>query len=237
MSTPNKKRIALVLPAYNEGQVVRSVVADLTSAFSKAAYTYQIIVVDDCSSDNTSSEAASAGAYVIRHLINTGSGGATATGLRYCEEHDFDIAITCDADGQHAAEDVISGVRKLIEQDADLLIGSRLLQGGEMSRTKILGNAGLSIITNLLFGVRVTDSQSGLRVFSRRALAVLRWKSSGYEFCSEMLWRARQSGLLIGEFPIRSIYTEYSKAKGQNNWNAVNIIKSLLQRRIIELFE
>jgi hypothetical protein len=50
-----------------------------------------------------------------------------------------------------------------------------------------------------------------------------------------MLWRAKQSGLKIDEYPIKAIYTDYSKAKGQNNWNAVNIIKSLLKRRISEL--
>jgi hypothetical protein len=56
------------------------------------------------------------------------------------------------------------------------------------------------------------------------------------EFASEMLWRAKQQGLRIGEYPIKAIYTDYSKTKGQNNWNAVNIIKSLLKTRILELF-
>jgi len=93
------------------------------------------------------------------------------------------------------------------------------------------------LVTNLLFGVKVTDSQSGLRVFSKKALSELKWKTSGYDFCSEMLWRAKQAKLTIGEYPIKAIYTDYSKGKGQNNWNAVNIIKSLIRRRIVEIFE
>jgi hypothetical protein len=105
-----------------------------------------------------------------------------------------------------------------------------------MSRVKILGNKGLSAITNILFGVSVTDSQSGLRIFSKEALEKLKWKTSGYEFASEMLFRAKQQGLRIAEYPIKAIYTEYSKTKGQNNWNAVNIIKSLLKTRVLELF-
>jgi len=105
-----------------------------------------------------------------------------------------------------------------------------------MSKVKILGNKGLSLATYALFGVNSTDSQSGLRVYSRKALEQLKWKTSGYEFCSEMLWRAKQLNLRINEYPIRAIYTEYSKAKGQNNWNAVNIIKSLVKRRIMEIF-
>jgi hypothetical protein len=105
-----------------------------------------------------------------------------------------------------------------------------------MSRTKIIGNKGLSFLTRLLFGVYVTDSQSGLRVFSKKALSNLKWRTSGYEFCSEMLWRAKQLGLNIQEYPIKAIYTEYSKSKGQNNWNGVNILKSLIRRRLVEFF-
>jgi hypothetical protein len=105
-----------------------------------------------------------------------------------------------------------------------------------MSKVKILGNRGLSLITYLLFGIKVTDSQSGLRVFSKVSLQNLRWKTSGYEFCSEMLWRANQQGLKIDEFPIKAVYTDYSKSKGQNNWNAINIVKSLLIRRVMETF-
>jgi hypothetical protein len=82
--------------------------------------------------------------------------------------------------------------------------------------------------------VASTDSQSGLRIFSRKSIEQLRWKTSGYEFCSEMLWRAKQQKLKLSEYPIEAIYTDYSKSKGQNNWNAINIIKRLLKRRIVE---
>ena len=116
-----------------------------------------------------------------------------------------------------------------------MAIGSRLIDTQGMSKVKILGNRGLSIITMVLFGINVTDSQSGLRVFSHKALHELKWKTSGYEFCSEMLWRANQINLKIGEYPIKAIYTEYSKGKGQNNWNAFNIVKTLIARRLVEL--
>jgi hypothetical protein len=106
-----------------------------------------------------------------------------------------------------------------------------------MSKSKVIGNKGLGAITYILFGIDSTDSQSGLRIFSRRALESLRWKTSGYEFCSEMLWRAKQQKLRISEYPIQAIYTDYSKSKGQNNWNGINIIKSLIRRRIVEIFE
>jgi glycosyltransferase involved in cell wall biosynthesis len=236
MATSETKRVALVIPAYNEGAVIAEVVTSLRTVFDKSSYDYEIIVVDDGSRDTTIAEATAAGATVVAHILNTGSGGATATGLSYAYQKGFDIATTSDGDGQHAAEDVLKGIELLKTQDVDLLIGSRLINKDGMSRVKVLGNKGLSFITYVLFGINVTDSQSGLRVFSRNALSQLKWKTSGYEFCSEMLWRARQLNLKIGEFPIKAIYTEYSKAKGQNNWNAFNIIKVLLRRRVLEFF-
>lgn len=229
-------KVALVIPAYNEGAVVGKVIADLKKVFAKSGYDYQIILVDDGSKDKTAKIGQEAGVFVINHILNTGSGGATATGLSYAQVNGFDIAATLDADGQHSAKSVLAGVTKMEKGDYDLLIGSRLIDAAGMSRVKQLGNKGLTFITYLLFGVKITDSQSGLRIFSKRALNELRWKTAGYEFCSEMLWRAKQLGMIIGEYPIQAIYTEYSQAKGQNNWNGFNIVKSLLRRRIMELF-
>lgn len=229
-------RIAIVIPAYNEGTVISKVLMDVYQALKKNKHNFEIIVVDDGSKDNTADEAAKAGAHVISHILNTGSGGATATGLSYAQQQGFDIAATLDADGQHDPRDVLHGIEMLQKNNSDLLIGSRLIDSKGMSKVKILGNRLLTLVTFLLFGINVTDSQSGLRIFSRQALEDLRWKAHGYEFCSEMLWRAKQLGLKIEEYPIKAIYTEYSKTKGQNNWNAFNIVKSLITRRIMEIF-
>lgn len=227
--------VAIIIPAYNEEKSIKDVITSARKALSKEKLLFEIIVVDDSSADETSKVAQKAGARVIRHILNTGSGGATATGLSFAQQNNFDIAATMDADGQHAPEDLISGIKRMLGSDTDLLIGSRLIDANGMSRVKIMGNKGLSFVTRVLFGINVTDSQSGMRIFSRKALDNLKWKTSGYEFCSEMLWRARQQGLNIVEYPIQAIYTDYSMSKGQNNWNAINIVKSLLERRIMEL--
>lgn len=235
-TTTKKQRVCFVLPAYNEGQVIAEVIRNLRSGLKHVGFEYQIVVVDDGSKDNTAEQAAGAGAHVIRHILNVGSGGATATGLSYAQQNGFSVAATLDADGQHTPDDVIKGVELMLAGEPDLLIGSRLIDSRGMSNVKVLGNRGLSFITFLTFGVNVTDSQSGLRIFSKKALDCLKWKTSGYEFCSEMLWRAKQQGLKITEYPIQAVYTDYSVSKGQNNWNAINIIKSLIQRRVMELF-
>lgn len=227
--------VCVVVPAYNESSVIKSVVSKALKDFSKSKYKITVVVVNDGSYDNTSQQAVAGGATVVNHIINSGAGGATSTGIRYAQIHNFDLAATMDADGQHDPKDVLKGIDTIIDSDSDLLIGSRLVDSEGMSRVKILGNRGLSFITYLLFGVNSTDSQSGLRIFSKNAINKLRWETGGYEFCSEMLWRARQQKMTVDEYSIKAIYTEYSKAKGQNNWNAINIIKSLLKRRLSEL--
>lgn len=238
MKIGSNKKVCVVVPAYNEARVVRDVVLRTSKALDKEhLFSYEIVVVNDGSADLTSKEATAAGATVITHILNSGAGSATATGLRYAQKNNFDIAVTMDADGQHASSDVIRGINLLKDSNIDLLIGSRLIDSSGMSKVKVLGNKGLSVVTYLLFGINSTDSQSGLRVFSRKSLETLKWKTSGYEFCSEMLWRASQANLQIDEYPIQAIYTDYSTSKGQNNWNAINIVKSLLRRRIVEIFE
>ena len=229
------KNIAFVIPAYNEEKMISSVVKDLRKSLLKQAYTFEIVVVDDGSKDRTAVRATKSGATVINHILNSGAGGATATGLSYADQNDFDYAITLDADGQHSTQDVLKGVKEIQIRKCDLLIGSRLINNDGMSKVKVLGNRGLSIITYILFGINTTDSQSGLRVFSKKALEQLRWKTNGYEFCSEMLWRAKQQGLRIEEYPIQAIYSDYSTSKGQNNWNGFNIVASLVKRRVAEL--
>lgn len=231
-----KNNICIIIPAFNEATTIASVIEDVRSTLKKANHSFEIVIVNDGSKDDTSKLAEGAGATVINHILNTGAGGATATGLSYAERNNFEIAVTMDADGQHSPADVLKGIEELAKNNVDLLIGSRLVNTDGMSQIKVLGNKGLSFITFLIFGVNVTDSQSGLRVFSKNALSQLKWRTSGYEFCSEMLWRAKQQKLTIDEYPISAIYTKYSESKGQNNWNAFRIISSLIRRRVVEVF-
>jgi uncharacterized protein MJ1222 len=233
------RRVCVVIPAYNEATVIGEVVKSAREVFlkSKKAYDIDIVVVNDGSKDETANEAKKGGAIVINHILNSGAGSATLTGLAYARQHNYDIAATMDADGQHAPDDVLEGIKSIDQGNADLLIGSRLIDSRGMSKIKVLGNKGLSLFTYLLFGINVTDSQSGLRIFSKRAIDGLQWKSTGYEFCSEMIWRAKQARMSVGEYPIKAIYTDYSRAKGQNNWNAINIVKRLCKQRIAEIFE
>jgi glycosyltransferase involved in cell wall biosynthesis len=226
-------RLAIVIPAYNEQFAINHVLSDIQHVFKHIPH--DVIVVDDGSKDSTAKIALENNAIVISHILNSGSGAATTTGLTYAIAKNYDFAATLDADGQHSAKDLLNTFKYLQNNNYDLVIGSRLIDSKGMSTIKKVGNKGLSYFTFLLFGINVTDSQSGMRVFSRNALEKIQLKSTGYEFCSEMLWRAKQQRLAISEYPIQAIYTDYSKSKGQNNWNAFMIVRSLIGRRFIEL--
>lgn len=186
------KKVCIIIPAYNEAPVIKNVIKKSKKIFSEAKkeYSIDVVLINDGSKDDTLEQAKKGGAIVIDHILNSGAGGATLTGLAYARQNNYDIAATMDADGQHDPEDVLAGIKKISTSNIDLLIGSRLINSDGMSKTKILGNKGLSFITYVLFGTNVTDSQSGLRIYSRKAIDNLDWKSTGYEFCSEMIWRA-----------------------------------------------
>lgn len=229
-------KVCVIIPAFNEAKVIYSVISDLKTEFKRNKIHGDVVVINDRSSDDTGAVARDAGAIVIDHLVNQGAGGATSTGLFFAKENTYDIVVTMDADGQHIASDVVRGIELIKGGDADVLIGSRLIDSKGMPRIKRLGNVGLSTITKLLFGINSTDSQSGLRVFNKDAILKIEWRSTGYDFCSEMLWRAKQLNLTVRDYPIKAVYTEYSAGKGQNNWNAINIIKALVKRRLSEIF-
>jgi len=230
-------KVCLIIPCFNEAKVVGTVIKEIKKTFDRTKYSFEIVVINDGSKDNSSEVARKAGATVIDHLLNQGSGGAILTGLAYARSNGFSYVITIDADGQHDPNDALNCLEQAIKTKTDLLIGSRMINTDGMSKVKIFGNKGLSLITRILFGVNVTDSQSGLRIFSQKALDGLTWKSTGYESASEAIWRAKQAKLRISESPIKAIYSDYSRAKGQNNWNAINILKSLVKQRLVELFE
>lgn len=227
-------KVAIIIPAWNEGAVLGPVLSEVMRVTGLPPKSF--IVIDDGSTDDTFDVARRSGATVIHHLLASGgAGGPTVTGLAYAKAHNFSYVVTMDADGQHAASDVAKLVEEIQKDNYDLIIGSRLLDSAGMPWYRLLGNQGLSFITHVLFGIGVTDSQSGLRALSKTALERLEIRSSGYEFCSEMLWRAKQQNLRVHEIAVQAIYTEYSIAKGQSNWNGIHIVKNLIKRKALEL--
>ena len=135
---------------------------------------------------------------------------------------------------QHAPDDLPKMIVPLLSGAAEAVIGSRLLTRKGMPWYRVLGNFGLNLITFFFFGIWTTDSQSGLRAFSRHALERIEVRNDRMEVSSEFIREIRRKKLKFAEVPIQAIYTDYSLAKGQSNWNAFNIIFRLFLQRILE---
>ena len=207
-------KLAIVIPAYNEESAIGSVIGQIL-AVETPGVDKEIIVVDDGSSDQTGEAARSSGARVMRHLVNRGVGGAMGTGIAAALRTGADLIVTCDADGQHSATDLIRLVEPVLAGRADVVIGSRMINPIGMPWTRRTANRLANLITRVLFGIQTTDSQSGLRAFSRPAAQQIEFTANRYEALSEITAEIHRHRLRLEEVPIRAIYTGYSLSKGQ----------------------
>lgn len=198
--------VVVIVPAYNEERFIGSVVLKLLQQ------PLTVIVVDDGSQDETAAIARLAGAMVIRHPHNQGKGYALNTGISFGRELQPDAIVTIDADGQHLPEQLADLVRPILQDQADLVIGSRYLRpASETPRHRRLGHLFFNWLTHHASGIAATDSQSGYRAFSPRAYNADLFHSSGFSVESEMQFLARQHGLRVVEVPITIRYPDKPK--------------------------
>jgi polyprenyl-phospho-N-acetylgalactosaminyl synthase len=220
-------RISLVIAAYNEARVIAGVVAGVIHAG------YDVVVVDDGSSDRTRDLAAAAGAVVIRHPINLGQGAALQTGIEFALRQGADIVVTFDADGQHRIADAARLVAALHTHGADFALGSRFLGGAvnqPLSRRILLRLA--TLFTRLTTGLSVTDTHNGLRAMTRRGAGAIGLKQNRMAHASEILHQIADSGLKFVEVPVTIEYSAYSLEKGQSMGDALVILTDLFARRL-----
>ena len=164
-------RILIIIPAYNEAENILGVITELRQQIPN----YDYLVINDGSTDATLSILRQA---KIPHLnlgVNLGIGGVVQTGYIYALENDYDIAIQLDGDGQHDPAQIVSLLTPLINNEADLIIGSRFLDGHTSAfRSTWLRRLGIRWISQLLFfctGVRIHDATSGFRATNRSLIA------------------------------------------------------------------
>jgi glycosyltransferase involved in cell wall biosynthesis len=219
------KTIAII-PAYNEATTIADVL------FRTKPFVDGIIVVDDGSDDRTADIARTQGAVVVSHVINRGLGAAIGTGFALARRLHADVVVTLDADGQHDPTE-INKFTEAIGRGADMVIGSRMLTGFVgMPIHRRLAQISGNLVTLLLFGAWVTDSQSGYRAFTRYALSKMQIRSNRMEVSSEIIAEAKRHQLQIFEVPIQAIYTDYSLSKGQNFFVGLKTLLKLVVRRL-----
>lgn len=224
-------KLAILIPAYNEETTLGQVIQTLPKQLD-GVDVIDVVVVNDGSSDQTEQIAKANRATVITHIFNRGLGGALGTGFEYIKNHEYDILITFDADGQHDPHDIAKVIKPIINNKADVCVGSRFLEfDGHMPWYRRIGLFGMNLITFMLFWTWTTDSQSGMRAFGRQAITKIQIKTNKMEVSSDFFFEISKKNLRYTEAPIKAIYTEYSLAKGQKNINAFNILFKLILKR------
>ena len=191
------------IPAFNEEKNIAAIITKL------ADITDTIIVCNDGSSDLTSDIAEKMGAFVINHEKNLGYGAAIRSIFLKAKELDGDILVTFDADGQHRIEDIEKVTKPIIDQEVDLVIGSRFLDESEkeVPRYRKVGIKVITKITNASIKKQLTDSQSGFRAYSKKVLNELNPSELGMGISTEILIKASNKNFRITEVPIKILYS------------------------------
>lgn len=226
--------IIIVIPAYNESHTIAAVIAGCKKLID------EVIVVDDGSTDGTARIAKRAGARVFCHLVNRGYGAALKTGIVAALQRGADIIVTIDADQQHNPAEIPNLVLPLTQEETqekvDIVIGDRFGVASRrdgMSIWRAFLIACGNLLTWLLYGVWLRDTQSGFRAYRRTVYERLAVEADGMEFSSAIIGEAARQGMRIALVPITVRYTDYSLAKGQNAMTGIKTALRLFMRRIL----
>jgi len=214
-------KIIAAIPCFNEERCIGSVVLKTKKFVSS------VIVIDDGSTDATAEVAEAAGASVHQHDRNRGYGAAIRSALEKGKQLGADVLVIVDGDGQHDPKDIPKLVKPLIDGEADVVIGSRFLgQGKKPPFYRRVGQRVLTTVTNVGSGQKVSDSQSGFRAYSSKALNALNLAEDGMSVSSEMQFAIGKSGLKVKEVPIDVTYE--GKAKRSPVEHGIGVLSRVL---------
>ncbi len=197
----SKPKIIAAIPAFNEEKYIGTIV------LKTRQYVDEVIVVDDGSTDQTANVAKLAGATVIQHKQNKGYGASIQAILAEAKRREPDILVLLDADSQHNPDEIPQLI-KPISEGFDLIIGSREQQKVNIPRYRRIGQKTISYFSGILSGEQLADSESGFRVFSRKAVVMLELRENGMSVSAETIADAARKGLKITESPISIRYTK-----------------------------
>ncbi len=189
------------IPAFNEENTIGEIVE------KSLQYADKVIVCNDGSTDNTEKIAKEKGAIIINHKKNLGYGAAIITLFEEAQKQNAEIMITLDGDGQHNPEQIPALISALTENNVDVVIGSRFLD--KNTNSPGYRQTGIKIITSASnFGTnfKVSDSQSGFRVYSKKAINAIHPTEEGMSVSTEILLKASNKGLSVAEVPITVSY-------------------------------
>jgi len=205
-----------VIPAYNEEKNIGSIVKKAKKHAGK------VIVVDDGSKDKTKQFGEKAGAVVLRHMVNLGKGAALKTGCDFAVKNGAEFIVSLDADAQHNPDDIPRFIEKLKKYE---IVFSYRKPSRKMPLVLRFGNWFISSVASLLYNVKLHDTQSGFRAFSKEAYKKIRWNASDYSMESEMISRAGKQNLKYVQIPIETIYAD--RYKGTTVIDGIKIVVNM----------
>lgn len=212
------------IPAYNEEKTIAKVVLQAQN------YVDTVIVCDDGSEDMTADIAKRLGAVVIAHDRNQGYGEALRSIFKKANALNADVLLTLDADGQHDAREISNLLQPILDDKADLVIGSRLLDGGKEVPT--YRRFGIKIITKFTGGGannHISDAQSGFRAYNRRALESITLLEPGMGASAEILMKAAEKGLRIAEVPVQVQYKGLDTSTHNPLGHGFSVIRTIIK--------
>ena len=186
------------IPLYNSEETIASII------LSCKKYSDEVVCIDDCSTDNSAEIVKKTSATLISHTENRGVGGVAKTFFKYAKTKNASIVVLIDSDGQHNPEDLPKIIKPLLDNKADLVIGSRFVRGGgskDMPTYRKIGLKMINVVSKLHSKQHVRDTQSGYRAFNRKAIDSVRFENEGMKSSLEILESISDKGLRIMEVP------------------------------------
>ena len=211
-------KLVVLVPAFNEEENIEKTIRSIPQKII-GIDEVKILVIDDGSTDKTMDKAMNGGAYrVVSHTTNTGVGAAFMTGIRNAISMNADIVVAVDADSQFDSNQIPELISPILNNQADVVIGSRFKEGKpkNIPRIKYLGNKIFTRIVSNLVQQKFTDTQTGFRAYSKKALLNVSVVND-FTYTQEVLIDLKFKGMQITEVPISVKYDDKRKSRVVKN--------------------
>jgi len=225
----NPQDVFVIIPAYNEQEVIAKVIYELVPM------QYKLVVVDDGSAEELDERLQQFPIFLLRHRVNLGQGAALQTGIEFALSKQAAYIVTFDADGQHLPSDIEKLLAPLAANKADITLGTRFSGGISnipAGRKWVLKTA--RFINYFFAGLLLSDAHNGLRAMTRPAASAIHIRQNGMAHATEIVAEIRKNKLRYAEVPVSIRYTDYSRKKGQTLWGSFRIFFDILLNKIFK---
>ncbi len=221
--------VFVVVPSFNEANQIRQTLEPLIREG------YSVVLVDDCSTDDTQHVVRDLPIHYIRHPMNLGQGAALQTGMQYAVQAGAKFVLHFDADGQHDWREIPNMLQPLASGEADVALGTRFQRDEDIAAIPLMRRMVLRIaimVNGFMTGLWLSDAHNGFRAFTHNAASKIKMTENRMAHATEILSLIKQQNLRVKEVPVHIVYSNYSKAKGQSSLNSINILIDLILNKL-----